>query len=167
MSFAYAGDVGASSISQIEALAHSSGVSFSVTSTYRPGANDFHGKQNAVDMASSAGNMNKLAEYLYQYSPYLLELIHSDMGAPGGGWFVKNGVRGYKYPADIVSQHYNHVHCAATLSGLSAASTGKLTIPAGTGSSVAAVKKGCLPVTATAVVVTAINIYGGVIWMTH
>lgn len=123
--FAYAHDVGIDSIAAIQQLARSSKVPFSVTSTFRPGDPGYHGKRNAVDMIGTVANMRKLAAYLYQYSPYLLELIHSN-----GAFFVKNGARGFHYSPDVVSQHYSHVHCAATMSGLRAASTGKDVISA-------------------------------------
>lgn len=124
--FAYANDVGIDSIAGIQQLARSSKVPFSVTSTYRPGDPGYHGKRNAVDFTGTTANMRKLAAYLYQYSPYLLELIHSN-----GAYFVKNGTRGFHYDAAIVSQHYNHVHCAATISGLRGASDGNQIILAG------------------------------------
>lgn len=164
--FPWSSDVGTSSITAIEALARSSGITFTVTSTFRAGDPGYHGKSNAVDMASSTASMDRLAAYLYQYSPYLLELIHSSTAGPdNGGWFVKNGVRGYHYPADIVSQHYNHVHCATTMSALQAASSGKLAIPAGTVTA-ATTLKGCLPKAAASMIIMA-NTIGGALWMLH
>jgi hypothetical protein len=66
--------------------------------------------------------MQQLAAWLQDnYAAFLLELIHS--GGPSG-YFVKDGkkVSGSYYGSDTVSQHYNHVHIAATHSGLLAAS---------------------------------------------
>lgn len=137
--FQFASDVGQSSITAIQALSRSSGVTFSVTSSYRPGDPGYHGSSNAVDMATSATQMVKLASYLYQYSPYMLELIHSG----GPGFFVKDGQRDYRYPSDIVAQHFSHVHAAMTLSGLRAASDGGMVIPADSVST-GTTAKGCL-----------------------
>jgi hypothetical protein len=64
--------------------------------------------------------MQQLAGWLYDtYSAYLLELIHSG----GTGYFVKDGKRvpASYYGASTVSQHYDHVHVAMTLSGIAAA----------------------------------------------
>ena len=155
-SFPFGSDIGVSSIAEIEALERSSGVPFSVTSTYRPGDPLYHGKHNAVDSVSSSANMIKMAAYLYQYSPYLLELIHSG----GGGFFVSNGKRYDHFSAQIVADHWNHVHCAATLSGLRAAAIGGLTIPANAPS-----KIGCLPATATTAVAMAGLLLGGIEWI--
>lgn len=160
--FPWTSDVGVSSITAIQALARSSGVQFSTTSSYRPGDPGYHGKSNAVDMATSTTEMAKLAAYLYQYSPYLLELIHSG----GSGFFVKNGVRGYDYGATIRSQHYNHVHCATTLSALKAASGGGLAIPA-TGVSAGSPPAGGCLAKATPVAVGIITLtytIGDILW---
>lgn len=127
MAFQWTSDIGVSSIAELEALARSSGVPFTVTSTYRPGDPGYHGKHNAVDMASTPDNMRRLAAYLYQYSTYELELIHSG----GPGYYVKNGKRGYTYPAAIISQHRTHVHLASTRSAMRAASGGDRIILAG------------------------------------
>jgi hypothetical protein len=156
--FAFSGDTGTSSINEIQALMKSSGVPYTVSSTYRSnGGTDWHGTHNAVDSYSSAANMDKLAAYLYQYSPYLLELIHTS--GNGGGFYVKNGVRDYAYSAAIKQEHANHVHIAATLSGLRAASDGKLSIPAGS----TGTRPGCLPAAATAFLVVAYPI-GDILW---
>lgn len=164
-------DIGTSSLNGIEALARSSGVSFSVTSGYRPGDPGYHGSQNAEDLASSTENMAQLAAYLYQYSPYLLELIHSDQNQSGGGWFVKNGerVNANYYGAKTVSEHYNHVHVATTPSALQAASMGAMVIndpsqPANTGGK----KAGCLPTataTAAATLVLVLTVIGEYLWV--
>lgn len=123
--FQYANDVGTPSYEQIIAFERRSGVPFTVTSTTNhsrmtvSGNVSLHFRGNAVDTVSSAGNMQALAAWLIRYAPYIMELIHSG----GPGYFVKNGkvVAASYYGATIVSQHYNHVHCAMTLSGLAAA----------------------------------------------
>lgn len=82
-------------------------------------SNSYHYWGNAVDASSSAGNMASLAKWIYEnYWASTLELIHSG----GGGFFVHNGVKvaGSYYGATLVSQHYNHVHWAITMSGLAA-----------------------------------------------
>jgi hypothetical protein len=119
--FAYATDVGSPSYQEIESFARGSGVGFSVSSTTGGShANgSYHYSGNAEDLVSSAGSMQTLAAWLYGYYPYILELIHSG----GPGYFVKNGekVSASYYGASTVSQHYNHVHIAMTLSGIAAA----------------------------------------------
>jgi hypothetical protein len=159
--FPWEGDVGVSSIAQITALAKSSGVAFSISSAYRSGDPGFHGKHNAIDMVTSRDNMRELAAYLYQYSPYLLELIHSN-----GPYFVKRGIRGYHYSDSVVAGHWDHVHCAATLSGLKAAAAGDLVIPSGQAQQVSTKPTitGCLP---TAVLAAAPIIIGGATWLTQ
>lgn len=153
--FPWTGDIGTSSIAEIQALARSSGIAFSATSTYRPGDPGWHGTMNAVDMATSTDQMARLAAYLYQYSAYLLELIHSG----GDGYFVKNGERvtASYFGAQTVSEHYDHVHCASTVSALRAASTGDKAIPSGAdadkipgrgGDTIGSRLLGCLPTTA-------------------
>ena len=162
--FPYAGDVGRNSITAIEALARSSGVNYTVSSDYRPGDPGYHGKMNAVDMVTSTVSMVTLAAYLYQYSAYLLELIHSG----GDGYFVKNGKRVDRnfYGDTIVAQHYNHVHCAATISGLLAAShNGSDIIPAGAGDGLKTAA-GCLKPAATTAIITIASI-GGIVWTLH
>lgn len=164
--FPFATDVGQQSYPAIIDFAHTSGVPFTVSSTYRPGDPGYHGKGNAVDAYSSDANMVKLAAWWTQYTPFLLELIHSG----GGGFFVKNGKpvdAGY-YGSSVVSQHYNHVHVAITNSGLSAARVGKYPpVPGGAGTTIPASapfvqSKGCLMPTLTA----ASMIIGSVSWLT-
>ena len=167
--FPWAGDIGTSAINEIQALARSSGIAFSATSTYRPGDPGWHGTMNAVDMATSTDQMARLAAYLYQYSPYLLELIHSG----GDGYFVKNGERvsASYYGSETVNGHYDHVHCASTLSALRAAATGDQTIPndkdasviTGSGQTVGSRLLGCLP---TAALIGLASL-GGIIWTIH
>lgn len=123
-SFPYSGDVGQASYNAIIAFAHKSGIDFVVSATTGGShvAGSYHYKGNAIDVYSSAGNMVKLAQWLYGYAPYELELIHSG----GTGFFVKNGAKvpASFYGAATVSQHYNHVHIAMTNSGIKAAKPG-------------------------------------------
>jgi len=161
-SYQWTSDIGTSSIPDIQALARSSGVAFTTTSTYRNEPGSWHNYSNAVDMASTTAGMVQLAAYLYQYSPYLLELIHSG----GSGFFVKNGQRVTAdfYGAQTVSEHYDHVHCAATVSALLAASNGDKVIPAGDGSQIPKTKKlGCLPQAAVILMSGTITL-GGIVW---
>lgn len=123
MTFQYRSDVGIPSYHELEAFCRRSGIGFSVSSATsgNHGATSFHYTGNAVDLVSSNGSMQQLAAWLYNnYSPYLLELIHSG----GNGYFVKDGqkVPGSFYGAATIAEHYNHVHVAATLSGIAAAS---------------------------------------------
>ncbi len=117
--FAYGGLV-----DEIVAFERKSGVPFKVTSAYkdRIGSRDYHGQGMAVDTADSAQNMVRLASWLYGYSPYLLELIHSG----GAGYFVKHGARKGRgfYGAATVADHYDHVHTAMNRAGLNAVQSG-------------------------------------------
>lgn len=131
MAFPYSSDIGTNSIPALTALANSSGITLAVVSSYRPGDRGLHGSQNAVDFAGSADAMRQVAAYLYQYSPYLLELIHTNYTVEGGGYYVKNGEKvpqsRYDGPdittgGNIIKGHVNHIHLAATMSGLRAAS---------------------------------------------
>ena len=132
MDFAYSKDIGVNSIPALTALANSSGITLPVISGYRAGAKGLHGTQNAIDIAGSADAMRQVAAYLYQYSAYLLELIHTNYTVDGGGYYVKNGLKvpqsRYDAPdidfpsSNIIKGHVNHIHLAATMSGLQAAS---------------------------------------------
>lgn len=128
-SWKYGGDIGAPpSFQKIMDTEKSSGIAITSQSSGFTGAlgkgsghvsNSYHYWGNAVDASSSAGNMIKLAQWIYQnFWASTLELIHSG----GGGFFVHNGVKvsGSYYGATLVSQHYNHVHWAITMSGLAA-----------------------------------------------
>lgn len=152
MAFQYAKDVGQDSVPALLALARSSGIPFSVSSTYRPGDPLYHGKHNAVDLTGTKVNMQQLAAYLYQYSPYLLELIHSN-----GSYFVSNGKRLATMSPRIVADHWDHVHLAATNSGIKAAGHGN-TIPA-------AGRSGCLPFMISFVVSLLTVLSGGTLWL--
>lgn len=85
-----------------------------VTSGLRPGAitvsgnPSFHGSGDAIDM--SGGDMMGLARTLAsQYGSGLEELIYSPLG-----WGIKNGRRvpNSFFGADVIAQHYSHVHVA-------------------------------------------------------
>lgn len=107
-------------VEPITNFAARSGVPFNVTSGMR-NTNDYHGRGMAVDMASSVGNMVRLAKWLYQYSSQELELIHSG----GGGFFVKNGKRvGSSYYKSEIPSHFNHVHLAMNQAGINGAKVG-------------------------------------------
>lgn len=113
--FAYGGLV-----DQIVDFEKKSGVPFTVTSGLR-NTNDLHGKGEAVDTADTAQNMVRLASWLYGYSPYLLELIHSG----GSGYFVKNGQKkGADFYRSVIAEHYSHVHTAMNQAGLNAVQSG-------------------------------------------
>lgn len=164
--FAYASDVGVTSYPAIIDFEHTSGIPFTVSNggTYRPGDPGYHGKGNAVDVYSTAANMVKLAQWWTQFTPFLLELIHSG----GGGFFVKNGkpVSASYYGTSVVSQHYNHVHVAVTNSGLNAIRSGApvlTAVPAGQLITARPARgKGCLlPATGGA-----ITMIGSVAWLT-
>ena len=121
--FAYASGEGQSCWQSIVEFCRKSGIQFSVSSSVRNEAGSWHNTGNAVDLVSSAGSMQQLAKWLQDnYTPYLLELIHS----AGPGYFVKDGKRvdAAFYGAATVSEHYNHVHVAMTSSGIAAANVG-------------------------------------------
>lgn len=103
-----------SSYPAIIAMMRRLGVPFNVSSTYRQGAHDYHGRGMAVDAYSSAANMNRLAERLYQHSSYLKELIHSKTFGIGEGWYVKDGKRVSPNFYRSAGDHSDHVHTAAT-----------------------------------------------------
>lgn len=132
--FQWDSDIGTTSIEGIKALQRSSGITLSVVSSYRPGDPGLHGQMNAVDFVGSAQAMAQVSAYLYQYSEFLLELIHTDYTAPGGGWYAKNGKRVpqsfYDGPdittgGNIIRGHVDHIHVATTMSALVAASRSK------------------------------------------
>jgi hypothetical protein len=90
-----------------------------VTSTRRPGNTDFHNYGLATDFASGmddAGQrlMQKHAAWWYQYSDWLLELIHTTPYPTDNGYYVKRGQRvgPELYGANVVGAHLNHVHVA-------------------------------------------------------
>lgn len=101
---------GGRSVERLIKMVADSGLNYSVNSTDRPGANDYHGSGRAVDFG---GNMSGIAKYFMQYAGSLLELIHGDSGS-----FVKNGRAGAGlYDAATIAQHASwggneHVHVA-------------------------------------------------------
>lgn len=172
-SWKYGQDIGAPpSFTKIMEVEKSSGVAITSQSSGFTGnlgkgsghvGNSYHYWGNAVDASSSPGNMQKLAAWIYQnFWASTLELIHSG----GPGYFVHNGVKvpGSYYGATLISQHYNHVHWAITMSGLAAgpgatsgtvsaaqsAQAGQVTTVANTASST--VKAGCGPAVASGIV---------------
>jgi hypothetical protein len=174
--FQYGTGVGTPSYNQIIAFARRSGVAFSVSAT-TGGAHvngSYHYSGNAVDMVASPGSMVQLAAWLYAYAPFELELIHSG----GPGYFVKNGVKvtAAFYGATTVSQHYNHVHCAMTQVGITAAEqqgqnaiqgSAQLAAAQSAKETVAGTKVGgCLIPSALLVLTPAITI-GSTLWMMH
>lgn len=161
-SFPYSGDVGTASYNNIITFCHKSGIDFVVSATTGGShvAGSYHYKGNAVDVYTSAGNMVKLAQWLYKYAPYELELIHSG----GSGYFVKNGAKvpASFYGAATVSQHYNHVHIAMTNSGITAAGgtgAGEKAAPnplaGGTAPDTPPGPMGCLPALASLILIGA------------
>lgn len=161
--FAYSTDVGTASYNNIVSFARRSGIAFSVTSTTTGdhAEKSYHYSGNAVDLASSAGQMQALAEWLIGYAPYELELIHSG----GKGYFVKDGkiVPASFYGATTVSQHYNHVHIAMTNSGITAALSGGSVAPTNAtdvSQPISTGPRGCL-----GTVTTAVASIGGIAWM--
>ena len=86
-------------------------------------ATSYHYKGEAIDVGSASQQYkDELAAWLYNFSSYITELIHTKAGDTGG-WYVKNGNRvphGY-YGATIDLAHINHVHLAvATTSAANA-----------------------------------------------
>lgn len=127
--YAYKSDFGVRSIEGLKTLAASSGVPFAVGSDYRPSdLNSWHGYQNAIDIFSSVNDMQRLAAYLIQYAHYLGELFFTPPTAqklPNGRWtggfYVDNGSVLQSISESVAVEHRNHVHLAATNSGLAAA----------------------------------------------
>lgn len=95
-----------------------------VTSTQRSGNSDYHDFGMAVDFArpmDSAGRarMRDFAQWLYRYSEWFIELIHTTPFTTDNGFYVKNGVRrspGY-YGAATEKAHDNHIHVAMSSRG--------------------------------------------------
>lgn len=100
------------SIDEIENVANTSGIPHTVTSTYRPGARDYHGQHKAVDFGDfqygRAVNDRFAQWWMDNHGSQLLELIHSP------NWFIKNGRRvSADFYRAVYDQHFNHVHVAA------------------------------------------------------
>jgi TP901 family phage tail tape measure protein len=72
----------------------------------------WHEAGDAIDF--SGGNMEAMASFWHGYAPFLLEEIHSP------GYYVKNGrdVGPGFYGPEVVAQHFNHVHIAASDSAM-------------------------------------------------
>lgn len=95
-----------------------------VTSTQRSGNSDYHDFGMAVDFArpmDAAGRamMRDFAQWFYQYSDYLIELIHTTPFDTDNGFYVKNGVKrspGF-YGAATEAAHDNHVHVSISHRG--------------------------------------------------
>lgn len=90
--------------------------SMTITSTYRPGAADWHGQGKAVDFSNgmdSTPGMRQAAQFFYKnYGKGLYELIHSPFSNNiKNGRSVGDGM-GFYGPATM-GQHRNHVHVAA------------------------------------------------------
>jgi SLT domain-containing protein len=90
-----------------------------VTSSLRPGDPGYHGSGNAVDFGwpgNDPAGLTRIARYWDQYRGSLLEEIYSG----DGGHFGKDGktVNAGFYGSATVSEHYNHVHIAATLAAM-------------------------------------------------
>lgn len=85
-----------------------------LTSGYRPGANDYHGAGQAVDLAApmtpagQAAMLNAARVIAATFGGSILELIHTPAGP---GLQLKNG-RPIDYGAATAAQHVNHVHWA-------------------------------------------------------
>lgn len=110
------------SIAAILAMARRFYPGATVSSGYRPGANDYHGQGLAADIiGGGASGMNRIAAGFYAISGKLLELIHSPR------YFVKNGQRvGAEFYRSVFAEHFNHVHVAANKNALTGDSGGFL-----------------------------------------
>lgn len=77
---------------------------------------DWHVAGCAVDFAGSAEAMRDQAQWWYQFSGYLLELIHTTPFNTDHGFYVKNGskVSETYYGAAVNAAHGNHVHVAGS-----------------------------------------------------
>lgn len=126
--YEFASDLGVNSIAGVVALARTSGIPFTVGSTYRNEIGSWHFSHNAADLFATNNDMNRLAQYLLQYAHYLGELLHTPRGAKqatNGRWSpvyaVDNGQILQSLSDGVARQHFDHVHLAATNSGLVAA----------------------------------------------
>lgn len=84
------------------------------------GFHDYHVDGLAVDFgANSQYPKDELAGWLYQFTGYELELIHTT-GNGSSGWYVKNGnkqSKGY-YGTATEDAHVDHVHLAMNFTGV-------------------------------------------------
>lgn len=96
-----------------------------VTSTTGGGhaSTSYHYRGMAVDYgASTQAAKDRLAVWLYQFAPDILELIHTKSSLSAGGWYVKNRrkVSNTFYSPQLRREHINHVHIAMDRAGVSA-----------------------------------------------
>lgn len=101
----------------------------SVSSGYRPGDKGWHGKNRARDYVG--GNMAGFAKAVAgKFGSRLLELIYSPLG-----WGIKNGKKvgnGF-WGADVVADHYDHVHVAMRRGGKAGPGSGGPSVVYGEG----------------------------------
>jgi len=114
--------VGTSSVAAIEAAQKASGISMTVTSTFRPDAG-YHGTNNAVDFSNGgdAGTpeMDRLAAWFASnYGTVCLEIIHVNQDGSTVEWKKGEKMATGWYGAGTLAGHHNHVHFAATNEGL-------------------------------------------------
>lgn len=131
--YPYAKDCGINSVQALTELVRSSGVDFRVGSGYRPGDPQWHGKGNAIDVFATNKDMVEISAYLYQFSPFILQLEH--VNPNGTGYWVSRGIRVGKdyFGPRQYEAHKNHIHLAGTNSAMHAAAewvaNGKKGIP--------------------------------------
>jgi phage-related protein len=121
---------GAMTWSELWATVHGHDSRTVLTSAYRPGANDYHGLGQAIDV-SYPGNpqslLMPLAAWIASTFPYSTELIHNPNAS------IKNGkatVPPAPWGPTVWAQHVNHVHWAMTpdaLAGGGALGSGGIT----------------------------------------
>jgi hypothetical protein len=91
-----------------------------LTSAFRPGANDYHGRAEAIDIGvggNSQAGLMPIAAKIAQMFPQSTELIHNPNGSIKNGRPVPPGFWG---PATWAA-HANHVHWAMTPAALNGA----------------------------------------------
>lgn len=96
-------------------IARGFGPDVRLTSSFRPGDSGYHGKGQAVDLAS--GNMPGLAEAINRKFPNATQII---MSAWRGGLNKLNG-RDHRYTDGSYEGHFDHVHWAMTPAALGGA----------------------------------------------
>lgn len=112
-------------------FAKRSGINFQITSGYRQGDRGYHGRGQAIDMASSNSGMDRLATWLAKFTPAITELIHQSSDRTSR-WGVKNGRNNPGAYASLFRSsnlsraHINHVHLAMTAGGVAKALLGKV-----------------------------------------
>jgi hypothetical protein len=108
------GTVGPASLDGITALANRAGLV--MTSGYRPGDPGWHGQNRARDYSGPPGAMLSFARMMAAvFGGKLLELIHSPLG-----FGIKNGQRVSNsfWGADVIRDHFDHVHVAMGRGGI-------------------------------------------------